>query len=289
MFLHVSCFYLKSKWPPACCLPIWPLFGWGQLLHFLEELDPGLGSGGSRHWTETSFQRCVPFAWNALICSWFFSLQVYTEYHQFLFSDFAACLQLSHDQLKKNIPSQQQCRKSTSRLLGAKSTSRKCSARTKPSLRPRSWTTPNTVSDMSSLWLTFCLPGTDINLKTIKNTKKCKNMQGKMQKKYKVFFHKLKKCTFTKCIGPMTSWANAWKKNWLHNIIPWPQNEKQLMCQSEMLELPNQEPPYNFPSHHVLALLIQKEVSEACLCSSQVPISRNQNSEKKANQQKGNR
>ena len=133
-------------------------------------------------------RRCVPFVWNTLICSCLF----FSKFIQHIINFYFQILQHAcnfHMTSWKTIPSQQQCRKSTSRLLGAKSTSRKCSAKTKPSLRPRSWTTPNTVSDMSSLW-------------------RLEQMHG--------------------------------KKNWLHNVIPWPQNGEQLMCQSEMLELPNQ-------------------------------------------------
>ena len=60
---------------------------------------------------------------------------------------------------------------------------------------------------------------------------------------------------------PMTSWASAWKKktdsirsSHGHRM------KNQLICKSEMLDLPNQEPPCNLPSivDHVLAVLSKR-------------------------------
>ena len=98
-----------------------------------------------------------------LHCFFFKSIQ----HIEFLFS---WCLQLSHYQLKNPPRFRQQCSTGTSRLLGTKSTSRKCSAKTKPSLRPRSWTTPNiTVSDMGVSKILVPQNGWFISWKTLLN------------------------------------------------------------------------------------------------------------------------
>lgn len=70
--------------------------------------------------------------------------------------------------------------------------------------------------------------------------------------------------------------ATEWKTNWFVNLKCWNwwiKNHHIIFHQSWIMCL----------------LFCQKEVREACLCPSQVWISRNQNSEKRENHQKGNR